>query len=115
MAAQLPNDDVLPSDRAQRCAEAALRLMPRFHRWAAARIESNPLDDRLSLRQLATMFALCDGSLSAGALARRMKVTPAVVTGIVDRLERRDYVRRQADPDDRRRQDLALTPTGQDA
>ena len=39
-------------------------------------------------------------------------MTPAVITGVIDRLEKRDLVRREPDPDDRRRLRLALTDTG---
>jgi DNA-binding MarR family transcriptional regulator len=39
-------------------------------------------------------------------------VTPAVVTGIVDRLEKRGYVQRRADTEDRRVVRLALTEAG---
>jgi DNA-binding MarR family transcriptional regulator len=39
-------------------------------------------------------------------------VTPAVVTGLIDRLEKRGYVRRVNEPGDRRRIHLALTDEG---
>jgi DNA-binding MarR family transcriptional regulator len=41
-----------------------------------------------------------------------MGVTPAVVTGLIDRLQQRGYVRREADPNDRRRFRLTLTESG---
>jgi DNA-binding MarR family transcriptional regulator len=42
-------------------------------------------------------------------------VTPAVVTGLIDRLERRGYVRRVSGGADRRRVHLALTDEGRAA
>ena len=42
-------------------------------------------------------------------------VTPAVVTGLIDRLERRGYVRRVGSLFDRRRVHLELTSAGEDA
>ncbi|MGH2560255.1 MAG: MarR family winged helix-turn-helix transcriptional regulator, partial [Thermomicrobiales bacterium] len=47
-----------------------------------------------------------------GEIARRLMVTPAVITGLIDRLERRGYVRRTTEPGDRRRIYLELTATG---
>ena len=96
-------------------ARRALRSTPRLHRWAAMQLERDPLGHGLSLRQLAALLALREGVCPAGRLARQMKVTPAVVTGIADRLERGGFVRREADETDRRRQFLALTERGRAA
>lgn len=43
------------------------------------------------------------GPFTAGELAKRCRITTGGMTGMIDRLERRGYVRRQADPNDRRR------------
>lgn len=43
------------------------------------------------------------GPISAGELSERTGLAPASVTGLVDRLERRGYVRRVRDPNDGRR------------
>ncbi len=43
------------------------------------------------------------GPFTAGELAKRCNITTGGMTGMIDRLERRGYVRRQADPNDRRR------------
>ncbi|PTL84882.1 MarR family winged helix-turn-helix transcriptional regulator [Vitiosangium sp. GDMCC 1.1324] len=90
----------------------ALRLLPRFHRWAAASVQANHLGGELSLRQLTVLYSIRDGISSPGQLARRMLVTPAVITGLLDRLERRGYVRRETEPDDRRRLRMVLTESG---
>jgi DNA-binding MarR family transcriptional regulator len=44
-----------------------------------------------------------EGSQTASAIARRVHLTPAAVTALLDRLERRGYVRRRSDPEDRRK------------
>jgi DNA-binding MarR family transcriptional regulator len=44
-----------------------------------------------------------EGPMPAGRLAERTGLTTGAVTGLVDRLERRGYARRMADPADRRR------------
>jgi DNA-binding MarR family transcriptional regulator len=42
------------------------------------------------------------GPLTAGELARRSGLAPASVTGLIDRLERKGFVRRIPNPSDRR-------------
>ena len=52
--------------------------------------------------------------LSMGELAERLLCDASNVTGIVDRLESRGLVERQADPDDRRVRRLVLTADGRE-
>ena len=52
------------------------------------------------------------GALSPSALGERLIVTRATVTGVVDSLERRGYVRRTPNPVDRRSVLVELTPDG---
>lgn len=51
-----------------------------------------------------------DGRVTAGQLADGLGVTTGAVTGLVDRMERVGYFRRQDDPDDRRKVQVVLTP-----
>lgn len=66
----------------------------------------------LSEVELATLEQLSHGSVGPAALARRLAVTSAAATGIVDRLHGRGHVERSADPHDRRRTQLHLTESG---
>jgi DNA-binding MarR family transcriptional regulator len=50
------------------------------------------------------------GGLTAGELAREVGVTTGAVTGALDRLEAAGYARRAADPADRRRVRVMVTP-----
>jgi DNA-binding MarR family transcriptional regulator len=50
------------------------------------------------------------GGLTAGQLAAAVGVTTGAVTGAVDRLERAGFARRVADPEDRRRVKIEVTP-----
>jgi DNA-binding MarR family transcriptional regulator len=50
------------------------------------------------------------GSLTAGELSREVGVTSGAVTGAIDRLERAGFARRVADPGDRRRVRIEVTP-----
>jgi DNA-binding MarR family transcriptional regulator len=43
------------------------------------------------------------GPMTAGHLASLTGLTSGAITGVIDRLERRGYARREADPTDRRR------------
>ena len=51
-----------------------------------------------------------EGPLTAGKLAERSGLTTAAVTAVLDRLEKAGYARRVADPADRRRVMVELTP-----
>ena len=50
------------------------------------------------------------GGLSASELAAQSGLTNGAVTGVLDRLERAGYARRVADPADRRRVNVEVTP-----
>jgi DNA-binding MarR family transcriptional regulator len=49
------------------------------------------------------------GRITAGELARELRLSTGAVTTIVDRLEKAGYARRVADPDDRRRVLIEVT------
>jgi DNA-binding MarR family transcriptional regulator len=55
------------------------------------------------------LVMLVERSATASEVARRLRLTPAAVTALVDRLERRGFVRRTRDPDDRRKLTLEAT------
>jgi DNA-binding MarR family transcriptional regulator len=50
-----------------------------------------------------------------GALHREFGHKPSTLTNVVDRLERRDLVRRESNPEDRRSVLIRLTSSGEDA
>jgi DNA-binding MarR family transcriptional regulator len=52
------------------------------------------------------------GAMSPSELGERLIVTRATVTGLIDSLERRGFVRRSANPADRRSLVVAITPVG---
>lgn len=67
----------------------------------------------LNPAELHCLSFLSQAPRPANAIAREVRLTPAAVTALVDRLERRGYVRRRADPDDRRK--VLVTPTAMTA
>lgn len=92
-----------------------LDIVPRLNRWAEASVVRAAGDSRLSLRQLSALTMIESEKTTLGDVARKLMVTPAVVTGLIDRLEKRGYVRRINSTDDRRRVLLALTDEGRAA
>ena len=95
-------------------AEHALRLVPRLTRWAQSRVGEDDFS-RLSLRQLTALQLIEHQESTLGDVARQLMVTPAVVTGLIDRLERQGYVERVNSTRDRRRVHLRITPAGRGA
>ena len=96
-------------------AHRMLQIVPRLNRWAEARALQSDRGGDLSLRQLSALSVIEDETTTLGDVAKRLMVTPAVVTGLIDRLERRGYVRRVSGGTDRRRVHLALTEEGRAA
>jgi DNA-binding MarR family transcriptional regulator len=105
------NDPAQTSELASRL----LRLLPRLQQWAASTVQANRGEHDLSLRQFAVLYLIREGEDSPSALARRLRISPAVVTGLLDRLEQHGFLRRRMDPGDRRRLRLELTESGQAA
>lgn len=68
-----------------------------FHQVIAERLGLNPTDHKCAEILSRT------GPLTAGELAEHTGLTTGAITGVVDRLERAGFVRRDRDPEDRRR------------
>jgi DNA-binding MarR family transcriptional regulator len=68
-----------------------------FHSTLAHQLDLHPTD----YKALSILERL--GALSAGQIARHSGLATASVTNLVDRLERKGFVRRVSDPRDRRR------------
>ncbi len=68
-----------------------------FHDAVAQRLGLNITDHKC------LDYILQKNGASAGEIARVTGLTTGAVTGVIDRLERAGFVRREADPDDRRR------------
>ena len=94
-------------------AKEILDLIPLLRRWLTARVPALTGDGEVSLRQYAALRCIQEGDESPGDLARRWGVTPAVLTGVIDRLEQRGLVRRTGVPHDRRRVRLEVTEAGE--
>lgn len=68
----------------------------------------------LSETELRTLEHLVNEPLGPGEVARRLGVTTAAATGIVDRLVSHGHAERRAREDDRRRTDVEVTESGRE-
>src|SRR2546423_1712303 len=66
----------------------------------------------LTPQQTQLLTSVAPGELSHGELASRLHCDKTNVTGLVDRLERRNLVQRHPDPADRRVTQVSLTDSG---
>jgi DNA-binding MarR family transcriptional regulator len=64
----------------------------------------------LSAAERHALSFLWAGPQTASAVAQEIRLTPAAVTALIDRLERRGFVERRADPRDRRKVMVAAGP-----
>jgi DNA-binding MarR family transcriptional regulator len=100
-------------------ADTDLSLAALFAGWALAdevqrRIAADGMDD-LRVADGVVFQHLVGGPRTIGALAERLGVTQQAASKAVADLERRGYVRREADPGDRRARHVALTARGEGA
>ena len=66
----------------------------------------------LNATDLRCLDWLADGPKTAGELGRGTGLSSAATTALIDRLEGKGYVRRVADPSDRRRVLVEMSPSG---
>jgi DNA-binding MarR family transcriptional regulator len=82
----------------------------------AHRIKIEAMPEGAHPRDYSMLKALMStGPISQQRLAEKMRVNRTLVVGIVDELERRGWVERRRDPDDRRSYRLHVTPAGETA
>lgn len=91
-----------------------LRLYPRIYFACHTRhVRDEATGEELSAHQASILDHLDDAEpTNQGRLAEHMGVTASTMSLAVDRLEAAGYVRRERDPDDRRRVNVLLTDDG---
>ena len=99
---------------ARRALLAGLRADGRVvSRWASRRGFDSMMSLPLTIQQLKLlMLIVTEGPVTAHRVAEELALTPATVSGIVDRLVERDLVVRDHDATDRRVRPLRATPAG---
>jgi DNA-binding MarR family transcriptional regulator len=92
--------------------------LPSYLAGATARVGHRLLVEALATHELrlphfAILTALSDfGPLPQHELADRLAINRSHLVGYLDDIEQRGFVHRERDPQDRRRQHVALTPSG---
>ncbi len=106
-----PDLDVSPLQVLSRVTRLARHLdLARRQAFAAHQLETWEFDVLAALRRAGPPYSLSPGQLGAETL-----VTSGTMTNRIDRLEARDLVRREPDPNDRRGVRVILTDTGRSA
>jgi len=62
--------------------------------------------------QTGILFLLLKGQKTMNDLSKHLNIKNSTVTGLIDRLEAKDFVERIPDPDDRRSWNIKITETG---
>ncbi|HWE07910.1 MAG TPA: MarR family winged helix-turn-helix transcriptional regulator [Solirubrobacteraceae bacterium] len=100
--------------RAEGFLDAFETLAQAVRRARGAAVQDAP--DRLTLSQYSLLTSLATGSSArVSDLAGEAGITPSTASRILDALERRDVVRRDRAPEDRRVVVVSLTDTGREA
>lgn len=104
----MPARAIRPEDR-----EELLRSLRLCYWRTLNTLDGTLSSNSLTARQYLLLKALEEfGPLHAQELCRRLFVTPADVTGLSDRLVKKELIRRRRGSDDRRRVILEITETG---
>ena len=89
-------------------------LLRRAHQRATQIFLDTFEEAGLTPTQWAALAKLAEeGAASQNALGRLTAMDPATIQGVIGRLEKRGLIAREADPDDRRRTRLRLSPAGE--
>lgn len=97
MSSELTQREVLVEVIERQVGHDLSEQMAHYHQAIAGCLGLNSSDHK------ALDLVCTEGSLTAGQLAERTNLTSGAVTGLIDRLEGAGFVRRERDPDDRRR------------
>ena len=101
--------------RAQTAGDTrGLAMMRLIHHVTAGHPERTTLDLNVRQRLIIQSLGLA-GSRPIAAIGQQLGLTPSTMTGLIDRLEEQDYLRREAHPSDRRATVLRLTRKGETA
>ena len=110
-----PPSGMLPAAEGFVLDEQVSHLLRRAHQRASALFLTVLTDAQLTPTQFFAMARLHEmGKLSQNRLGRLAAMDPATIQGVIRRLHERGFIERLADPTDRRRMVLSLSPLGQE-
>jgi DNA-binding MarR family transcriptional regulator len=99
----------MPDDAARHLDLLFHSILSRFYTIRA----KQPAAGGVTLAQMRVLWTLeREGSAALGEIARMLCVSNSTATELSDRLVRGGFAKRRAEPDDRRRVSLNLTPKG---
>ena len=111
----VPASGSLPEAEEFLLDEQVAHLLRRAHQRASALFLTVLGESQLTPTQFFAMARLHErGKLSQNRLGRLAAMDPATIQGVIRRLHERGYIERLADPTDRRRMVLSLSPLGQE-
>jgi MarR family transcriptional regulator for hemolysin len=92
----------------------ALRRLRRLHLLAQALGDRLAREQGLTMQQweLLMLLRCCGGSIAQRDACRHFAVSPPTLTSLVDAAERRGWIERSTNRDDRRQRRIELTPDG---
>jgi DNA-binding MarR family transcriptional regulator len=88
------------------------RATQHLERAVRANLADSGVDEYWEIEVLLALRRAPDHRASAGDLGRECQVTSGAITNRISRLEKRDWVRRDIDPEDRRQVLVSLTTAG---
>ena len=103
-----PELDMTTKAVAMRLRHASQHL----ERAVRSNLGDSGVDEYWELEVLLTLRRASDHRVNAGELGRECQVTSGAITNRISRLEKRGWVRRDVDPDDRRQVLVSLTSAG---
>jgi DNA-binding MarR family transcriptional regulator len=103
-----PQLDVTTKAVAMRVRRASQHL----ERAVRSNLADSGVDEYWELEVLLTLRRAPDHRVNAGELGRECQVTSGAITNRISRLEKRGWVRRDVDPEDRRQVLVSLTAAG---
>ena len=112
---QTPVPSRAPTLPSAPCTGSTLGLLFRQVRdamWARMADELARSGHELTFSQYITLKKLAEGTAGASDLARAAELNPGAMTRLLDKLEARGMVAREADPTDRRALHIRLTDEG---
>jgi DNA-binding MarR family transcriptional regulator len=99
-----------PRNPRSRAADELARAAPLVSRWIERLLAGHR--PPLTVAQFLALQSAAGGEVAGGELARRAAVSPAAASQLLSGLEESGLIRRERGLDDRRRQEIELTPAG---
>jgi len=108
-------DSAMPKPRPLPIEPERIEAVRRFNRFYTRRIgvlEENYLETGLNVTETRALFEVAHGAETATELVRRTGFDAGYLSRLLERVAKGGFIRREADPEDRRQRLITLTPKG---